>query len=70
MGRSTVDLQDRELTSLGFRIIAGRELLFRPNCYQHEYAASKDPRDPNEVSIKADYEPCSYLQQTWDLDET
>ncbi len=42
MWKHTTDLEPQELASLGFRIVAGWVMLFRPNMLENEYSALGD----------------------------
>jgi len=65
MWRGTTDMTDRELASLGFRIVAGEDLLFRPNVLRSEYETVNDDRDPN-FDLKAPQEAAEYVQREWE----
>lgn len=65
MWRETTGMTDRELASLGFRIVAGEDLLFRPNMMRSEYEPANDDRDPN-FDLKVPKEAGEYVQQQWD----
>jgi hypothetical protein len=57
-------LSEKQLASLGFRKIAGSDLLFRPLMLANEYAASTDERDPTD--IQAEYEWEDFVEESWD----
>lgn len=65
MWRGTTDMTDRELASLGFRIVAGEDLLFRPNVLRSEYETVNDDRDPN-FDLKVPQEAAEYVQREWE----
>jgi hypothetical protein len=54
MWRHTMDLEPTELASLGFRIVAGSDMLFRPNMLKNEYASFRDDRDPIDLIVAKD----------------
>lgn len=64
MWRGETDLSDAELTSLGFRIVAGHDFLFRPNILKNEYNAVDDNRDVFDLDIPADIG--AYVEIEWD----
>lgn len=69
MWMHTTDLEPKELASLGFRKIAGSELLFRPNMLENEYSALDDSRDPTELVVAEDAQ--DLVDQQWsDLDDS
>ncbi len=63
MWKHTTEMEPKELASLGFRRVAGTELLFRPNMLENTYSALSDQREPNEwvVPSEAQY----YVDQQW-----
>ncbi|MCC9654548.1 hypothetical protein LOC70_01805 [Rhodopirellula sp. JC737] len=65
MWRRGTDMTDRELASLGFRIVANEDLLFRPNVLRSEYETVNDARDPN-FDLMVPEEAGEYVQQEWD----
>ncbi|EGF28733.1 hypothetical protein RBWH47_03765 [Rhodopirellula baltica WH47] len=65
MWRGTTDMTDQELASLGFRIVAGEDLLFRPNVLRSEYETVNDDRDPN-FDLKVPQEAAEYVQREWE----
>lgn len=69
MWKHATDLESKELASLGFRIIAGSELLFRPNMLENGYSALADPRDPLDLIVAEDAQ--DHVDQQWsDLDDS
>jgi hypothetical protein len=66
MWKKETDLSDRELARLGFRIVAGHDLLFRPNMLRHEYCASSDDRDLLDFSVDKSVE--EYVLREWTKD--
>ena len=68
MWKHTTDLESKELASLGFRIIAGSELLFRPNMLENGYSALADTRDPMDLIVAEDAQ--EHVDQQWsELDD-
>lgn len=67
MWKGTTQLSDKELASLGFRMVAGSDLLFRPNMLPREYSAEEDGRDPIDLEVTED--AGAYVDQEWDIDE-
>ena len=67
MWKDKTDLSDSELARLGFRIIAGSDLLLRPNMFQHEYDASEDERDTLDFNVAPD--AAKYVDAAWKKDE-
>ncbi len=67
MWKWTTQLSDKELASLGFRIVAGSDLLFRPNMLPREYSAAEDGRDPIDLEVAED--AGDYVDQQWDTNE-
>jgi hypothetical protein len=63
MWKSTTDLSEKKLSDLGFRRIAGEELLFRPNMYRHSYEAANEARDP--LSITIDEAAEDFIIRVW-----
>jgi hypothetical protein len=63
MWRGKTDLTDLELSDLGFRIISGHKLLFRPNMMQNEYSALEDERNVQDLEVPKDAE--EYVERTW-----
>ncbi|TWU37449.1 hypothetical protein [Novipirellula artificiosorum] len=69
MWKHTTNLEPKELASLGFRKVAGSELLFRPNMLQNTYSALDDNRDPEELIVAEDAQ--EYVDQLWsELDDS
>ncbi|EMI40842.1 hypothetical protein [Rhodopirellula sp. SWK7] len=68
MWKRTTGMTDRELASLGFRIVAGQDLLFRPNMLRSEYETANDDRDPN-FDLKVPSDAAAYVQQEWDRED-
>ncbi len=66
MWKGTTDLSDKELASLGFRIVAGHNLLFRPNMLISEYDTAQDERNA-EFGVSPDAE--EYVEEHWEWDE-
>ncbi len=54
MWKGETDLSDKELASLGFRIVAGHDLLFRPNMLKNEYDSLEDRRNPFDIEVEDD----------------
>lgn len=50
IARNELELSEKDLASLGFRIVAGSDLLFRPNMLANEYSSVADGRDPSAVT--------------------
>lgn len=65
MWRGTTDLVDKELAGLGFRVVAGHDLLFRPNMLVNEYDSAKDNRS-FDCAVPFDAE--DYVEEHWDWD--
>ncbi|WP_146602883.1 hypothetical protein [Novipirellula aureliae] len=63
MSKDTTNLEPKELASLGFRKVAGSELLFRPNMLLNTYSALNDNRDPEELIVAEDAQ--EYVNQQW-----
>jgi len=63
MWRGTTDLTDKELASLGFRLVAGHDLLFRPNMLINQYDTATDERTPD-FAVPPDAE--EYVDERWD----
>jgi hypothetical protein len=63
MWKNETDLSDRELARLGFRVIAGHELLFRPNMLKNDYSALADDRDVFDLDVDKDVE--QYVVHEW-----
>jgi hypothetical protein len=63
MWKKQTDLTDSELADLGFRIVAGHDLLFRPNMYKHKYSALDDDRNTLNLEVASDTE--QYVEQKW-----
>lgn len=66
MGKDETDLDDKERASLGFRMIASSDLLFRPNMLKNEYSAIDDDRDTLSFSVSAEVE--DYVEEHWYVD--
>ncbi len=66
MGKSETDMDDKERASLGFRMIANSDLLFRPNMLANEYSAIDDERDTLDLCVPADVQ--DYVDEHWDID--
>ncbi len=54
MWKGETDLSDKEFASLGFRIVAGHDLLFRPNMLKNEYDSLEDRRNPIDIEVEDD----------------
>ena len=66
MWKGTTDLSDKELASLGFRIVAGHDLLFRPNMLICDYDTAKEDESYDwTVPIEAQ----QYVEEHWDWPE-
>jgi hypothetical protein len=65
MEKGTVDLGDKELAGLGFRIIAGHDLLFRPNMLVSEYDTATDDRS---LDCTVPFDAEDYVEEHWDWD--
>ena len=63
MWKGTTDLDDKQLSDLGFRIVAGTGLRFRVNCFQNEYSASEDARNVNAIEVPADAQ--ANVEKNW-----
>ncbi|TWU51555.1 hypothetical protein [Rubripirellula reticaptiva] len=63
MWKRTTELEDKDLASLGFRKVAGSELLFRPNMLENAYSSSDDDRDPIELIVPEDAQ--NNVDQQW-----
>ncbi|TWU59736.1 hypothetical protein Poly51_00080 [Rubripirellula tenax] len=57
------DLDPKELAGIGFRKIAGSELLFRPNTLENEYSVLGDSRDPMSLLVAEDAQ--DLVDQQW-----
>ena len=68
MWRKETDMTDKELASLGFRIVAGCDLLFRPNMFRNEYSAADDPRSAFDLHVPIDAP--DYVEAQWALRES
>lgn len=69
MWKHTTELEPKELASIGFRMIAGSELLFRPNMLENAYSALDDDRDPIDLVVAEDAE--DQIDELWaDLDDS
>lgn len=68
MRKDTTDLTDKELASLGFRIVAGWDLLFRPNMLKRDYDTAEDERHPV-LSLKVPADAGEYVKQEWRREE-
>ncbi len=66
MSKSETDMNDKERASVGFRMIAGSDLLFRPNMIKNEYEAINDDRDPLDLFVPVDAQ--DYVDERWDAD--
>ena len=66
MWKDETNLSDRELAQLGFRIVAGHDLLFRPNMLSHEYSALADKRDLLDLCVDESVE--EYVIREWAKD--
>lgn len=66
MWKGTTDLSDKELAGLGFRIVAGHDLLFRPNMLMNDYDTATDDRWPD-FDVPPDAE--DYVDEHWDCEE-
>ncbi|WP_153555393.1 hypothetical protein [Roseimaritima sediminicola] len=65
MWKHTTEMTDKELASLGFRIVAGHNLLFRPNMLKHAYITAEDERAPLfDLQVPADAE--DWVEEHWD----
>ena len=68
MWKHTTDLEPQELASLGFRIVAGWDMLFRPNMLKNEYSVLGDEQDPIDLIVAEDAHVV--VDDQWDsLDE-
>ncbi|PHQ31695.1 hypothetical protein [Rhodopirellula bahusiensis] len=68
MIRGITELPDRELAELGFRIVAGHDVLFRPNMLKYDYTTADDPRDPfADLIVPPDAD--AHVLDRWDLDD-
>jgi hypothetical protein len=54
MWNHTTELEPAALASIGFRKIAGSELLFRPNMLENEYTSLQDDRDTIDLVVAED----------------
>jgi hypothetical protein len=66
MSKSETDMNEKERASVGFRMIAGSDLLFRPNMIKNEYEAINDDRDPLDLFVPVDAQ--DYVEERWDVD--
>ncbi len=65
MSRETTDLDFKELASLGFRIVAGQNFLFRPNMVVNDYSAADDECQwLFELQVPADAQ--RYVHDKWE----
>lgn len=67
MWDDAVELTDRQLADVGFRRIAGQELLFRPNMLQHPYRGIGDRRES--LDLEVDNSLQDWVLQQWESDE-
>lgn len=67
MWDDTTDLEPKELASLGFRKVAGSQILFRPNMLENTYLASNEDLDPDQLIVADD--ATDYVDQKM-LDDT
>ena len=67
MGRNETDMDDKERASLGFRMIAGSDILLRPNMLKNDYSAIDDDRDTLNLVVPADVQ--DYINERWDVNE-
>lgn len=51
MGKHATELEPKDLASIGFRMIASSELLFRPNMLENAYSAMDENRDPTDLVV-------------------
>lgn len=65
MPRETTDLDFKELASLGFRIVAGKNFLFRPNMLVNEYSAADD-ECPWLFDLEVPADADRYVLDNWD----
>jgi hypothetical protein len=63
MWQKIVGLSDRVLADIGFRRIAGEQLLFRPNMLQH--ACDKEHRLANPSAIRIDEDAGDFVRKAW-----
>jgi hypothetical protein len=63
MWKGMTDLTDIEMSQLGFRIIAGQNLLFRPNMMKNEYSADEEKRDVLGLVVPDD--AGEYVERAW-----
>lgn len=66
MDRHETDMDDKERASLGFRMIAESDLLFRPNMLRNAYCADDDERDIFDLILPEDAQ--DYVDERWDWD--
>jgi len=66
MWKGTTDLSDKELASLGFRIVAGHNLLFRPNMLTNDYSTADDERLPH-FGVPGDAD--EYVEEQWESED-
>ena len=64
MWKGMTDLTDKESSDLGFRIVAGRNLLFRPNMMKNEYSAEDDNRSVMDLVVPED--AGEYVERAWE----
>ncbi len=64
MLKGETDLTLKELADLGFRMVAGSELLFRPNMLENPYSIIKDERDSLDLKVSADVE--EFVELEWE----
>jgi hypothetical protein len=63
MWKGQTDLSDGELARLGFRMVAGHPLLFRPNMLKHPYDAIAEDLDVFDLEVDRDVE--QYVVEEW-----
>lgn len=65
MWKSEFDFTDSQLANLGFRKIAGQQLLFRPNMLKHKYDESTDAERVHRLNPPKD--TTSFIESKWVL---
>ena len=67
MEKDKAVLSDKELAGLGFRIVAGCQMLFRPNMVVNPYRLAHDERDPlTDLQVPGDAQ--DFIEERWEAE--
>ena len=67
MWKGDTGMTDKELASLGFRMIAETDLLFRPNMLISKYVPDDDRRDVFDIAVEDS--AIDFVRDEWDRED-